>query len=117
MFQILNRLINIHKGIACVILIVFTISIIPKKYFHDFFSHHIDYLYGTNPNSKAKEINTYKFNCGFKETLAIEPYIESKTIQFCFIVWYPALKAISISERLFNTIFEYFIHRGPPSAL
>ena len=96
-------------------LIVFTISITPKKYFHDLLFHHPDELFSSDI-SKDQQITTYHYACDFVNVVAIAPFI------FC------STDVQNITHHSFNLFDEVlqqfclqsthdlFSLRGPPAA-
>lgn len=58
-------------------LTVFTVSLTPKQYLHDAFTHrHTDKLYDVS-HSKEKKITNHQYNCGFINIEATSPFVVS----------------------------------------
>ncbi|MEE6186716.1 MULTISPECIES: hypothetical protein [Chitinophagaceae] len=95
---------------------MFAISVTPRKYLHDLFSHHIDYTYSQYAHTQEKVVVTYKFNCGFNETIALDPFLGGQAFRPTLLMEYIVSGSSFIPEYLYSTSFHYFVHRGPPTA-
>lgn len=96
-------------------LVVFTISVIPQKIFHDLFADHKDELFATQDNSE-KKIQNYQYNCGFVNVVADTPFLETRVVsknkEYGFISYYRNF----FRSVVFNITPAYFPLRGPPIA-
>lgn len=118
--QILKKPDFIKKLLAILVLLVFTISATPKKYFHDLFSRHTDVsnerVSTSVETSEQTEIGHYKFNCGFVNIVATAPFLNTETFSVgYFRNWYPAVHE-TCDYFLPSQVFTCFTHRGPPCA-
>lgn len=96
-------------------LFVFTISITPKIYFHDAFSHHDDELVATT-GAHEKQITTYHYNCGFVNVVAITPFITGPAaVDAVKIKAYPLLNDVVEASYEHHALFNLTL-RGPPAA-
>lgn len=103
------------KRLWCfVVLVVFTIGVIPKIYFHDLLQQHSDHSFTTGSNET--QFNHYKYNCGFVNADIISPFTVSEGAKQNAVVQF----AVATSQK---TVRPFFIHncenlslRAPPIA-
>ncbi|WP_460686901.1 hypothetical protein [Niabella aquatica] len=110
----MKRVENIKKFWAVVLLLIFTISITPKKYFHDLFSTHTDYAF-KHTDSGKKEFNAYKFNCGLVNTIAVSPFLAEEAVATILLLFFAAPAADKLEPALFQSEFDLCLRRGPPT--
>ncbi|HMR84657.1 MAG TPA: hypothetical protein PKE30_16045 [Niabella sp.] len=110
----MKRTENIKKFWAAILLLIFTISVTPKKYFHDLFSAHTDYAF-QHTSSGEKEINAYKFNCGLVNTIAVPPFIAEETVADTPLLFFAVQGPDKIEGPLFQSAFDIYLRRGPPA--
>ena len=96
-------------------LLIFALSVTPKKYFHDIFSHHGDELFQIN-NSGEKQIENHKFNCGFVNSITLTPFIEPGCIIECNTCEYNNYLVTKTVQPVFVAAIYRFLLRGPPVA-
>ena len=108
----LKNLKEIRKVIAALLLLVFAISFIPKKYVHDVLFSHCDS--SSTQNSEKVQLQSYQFNCGFVNDVAITPFLEGETILLLRPITYNCEYILSQVFRLLSDTFLHFNHRGPP---
>lgn len=111
----MKKVTNTKKLIAGLLLVVFTISVVPRKYFHDIIANHEDVAF-KNSTSKEKSFTAYKFNCGFVELVAVSPFLASDISVNQNDHFFFGIHNIEFSTALFKNTFDYFTHRGPPIA-
>ncbi len=114
LFHKLKRTENIKKFWAAILLLVFTISVTPKKYFHDLFSTHTDYAFQHTTSGK-KEFNAYKFNCGLVNTIAVPPFIAEEPVTATSLLFFAVQGPDKIESPLFQSAFDVCFRRGPPA--
>lgn len=110
------KIIQIHKRFyAAVLLLIFSLAITPRKYWHDVLSVHTDYCFHTDVDNKV-QLTNYKFNCGFVEIAASQNFLahdnfipeNAAPVTGCF--------QENFTVNLFFKYFTCFSHRGPPIA-
>jgi len=111
----LKRTENIKRFWAAIILLVFTISVTPKKYFHDLFSTHTDYAF-KHTTLGEKEFNAYKFNCGLENTIAVSPFLAEEPVALTIPLFFATPVSDKIESPLFQSEFDLCLRRGPPNA-
>lgn len=94
---------------------MFTISVIPKKYFHDILSHHCNELFQVN-DGDTKQIQNNKFNCGFVNSAAITPFLESGCALKDNPPAYNNYLVAKTAQPVFATDVYRFLLRGTPLA-
>ncbi len=106
---------SISKIVAGVLLLVFTISVTPKKYFHDVLSHHQDVLF-TPSNAATGNLGNYQFSCGFVDILIVVPFLPAFA---CYNGRYetenPDHRSYAIKRVTCDPVFQKSL-RGPPAA-
>ncbi|MGJ7029844.1 hypothetical protein [Niabella hirudinis] len=107
---------KIKHGVAWVMLVVFTISITPRIYLHDVFTHHKDQLFNAHTTAQ-KSIGAFEYSCGFINIESTSPFLEAGPfigpaapafLQECFV------------QRTVNPFFRPSAHtalRGPPAGI
>ncbi|MCH5597172.1 hypothetical protein [Niabella ginsengisoli] len=101
---------------AVILLLVFSVSVTPKIYFHDLASKHTDYSCSGNHSSDV-QLTAYKFNCGFVNVIAVSPFLAVKEID--------SELSISFAEAYSDTWInnwlafqsDYSQRRGPPALI
>lgn len=99
-----------------VMLLIFTFSILPRKYLHDAFSHHTDsfHLY---EQDKGATIEQKSFQCNQFDMVADNTFIGTLPLSVEGIS--PINRGEIVSLYSSNTFSEHFstVLRGPPSRL
>ncbi len=105
---------TISKIVAGVLLIVFTISVTPKKYFHDVLSHHQDVLF-TPSNTATSNLGHYQYSCGFVDIAIVVPFLPVfGYYPGRFEAVHPDQGAYAIKRFTFDPAFQEPL-RGPPA--
>jgi hypothetical protein len=106
---------SISKIVAGVLLIVFTISVTPKKYFHDILSHHQDELF-TPSNAATGGLNHYQFSCGFVDIAIVVPFLPAfGYYSEHYETAHPYRGTYTIKRVWGDAVLQKSL-RGPPSA-
>jgi hypothetical protein len=96
------------------LLLVFTLSIAPKKYLHDVFSNHGDSCINLTAE-KATTVGSFKTNCDVSNQVATVPFL---LINNQYTVLLPAFSAeqnIPFLYYCFSTLQYNYALRGPPA--
>ena len=106
----------IQKLIAFVLLVVFTISIAPKLYFHDVIAHHRDTVVCHHSENTSSCVHSQPFHCHFDDLVVTAPFL-TEAGQFSFLI---AIKYLN-KQPLFNPFYTSLSFspkagRGPPVA-
>ncbi|MCD2422316.1 hypothetical protein LQ567_06045 [Niabella pedocola] len=67
---------KIQRFLGWMLLVIFTISITPKIYLHDAFSHHQDQQFSRTGNQE-QTIRTFEYSCGFINIEGTTPFLEA----------------------------------------
>ena len=107
----------IQKILAGLLLVLFTISFIPKSYFHDAFADHTDSAGCNYAIGKSACVHQQGFHCSFNDLVVTAPYVAFSSgfnlVQSFIHVSYTSKYHIPILP-------EYFFaaeSRGPPSLI
>ena len=99
-----------------VVLFVFTISILPKSYFHDILAGHTDTLIHCELQEEKKEcIHPEGFNCRFDDLVVTAQYVP---VQASFSLEHPAVYpsiTTTYTSYILQEHYAYAVNRGPPS--
>ncbi len=98
---------------AFLLLVIFTISITPKRYLHDAFANHED---TATPVSQGGEdvLSAKGFDCDCDSLVATSPFTEQEDALKLFISTNYYLANAFFIPRFFSTYHAYFELRGPP---
>jgi hypothetical protein len=66
---------TIQKILASLLLVLFTISFLPKSYFHDVIANHTDAASCGRSSEKLSCIHEKGFHCSFNDLVAAAPYV------------------------------------------
>ena len=64
---------------ALLLLVLFTVSFIPKKFFHDVMASHTDAVGCEHRNKEQACIHQQGFNCAFNDLVVTAPYVSVST--------------------------------------
>ncbi|OJU22538.1 MAG: hypothetical protein BGN92_14900 [Sphingobacteriales bacterium 41-5] len=106
---------SIRKIIAIVTLVVFTISITPKKYFHDIFFHHTDELF-VQSQTGERQVHSYQYNCGFVNIIALTPFLSGSIFVEVLVPVFFTTNYKKVYGFYRQNFFYLFSLRGPPFA-
>ncbi|MCF3108609.1 hypothetical protein LL912_07450 [Niabella sp. CC-SYL272] len=67
---------KIQRFLGWVLLVIFMISITPKIYLHDAFTHHKDQLF-SGAGKQEKSIRSFEYSCGFINIEGTTPFLEA----------------------------------------
>jgi hypothetical protein len=105
----------IQKILASWLLVLFTISFIPKSYFHDLLADHNDVISCEHPGKDETCIHPKGINCSFNDLVVTAPYVTVST------AWNDLLPTI-FTENKYSYIQPFLEvcylaaeSRGPPS--
>jgi len=95
-------------------LLLFTISITPKKYLHDFFARHTHIVTNSSTNEQA-HVTKAGYNCDCNNLVATSPFMDEADciVVVCPII-YPAF-FVPFSNLLHGTSYSFTELRGPPA--
>jgi hypothetical protein len=106
---------TIQKIIAGFLLMLFTISIAPKIYFHNLVADHKD-VAGCGQLHKTAVLHLQGFNCHFDDLVVTAPYL-SQTEEPVLLVHLVFEKKQPVFSSVFLSSFsQHKENRGPPSA-
>jgi hypothetical protein len=95
-------------------LFTFTFSITPKRYLHDLFTGHKDYV-SKSGNDEKIHISQNGFKCDCNTLVATSPFTEhSDEIDITISTEYPSL-FVSLTTSLHTSSHSHIELRGPPS--
>lgn len=95
-------------------LMLFALSIAPKRYLHDLFATHKD-IETNKPTNQSDHFNKKGFVCDCNTLVATSPFIEQETV-FNISVTQAYLELYTFSIPFIYTSFIPFIElRGPPT--
>jgi hypothetical protein len=106
---------TIQKLFASLLVAVFTISFVPKSFFHDLLANHQDVISCEHPGKEATCVHPKGFNCSFDDLVVSTPYVVDTT---GFSIGKPDyyISYTSLERKL--VLQQYFLgteSRGPPS--
>jgi hypothetical protein len=97
-------------------LLIFTVSIVPKTYFHQWLAHHTDTVGCTQKHTSKACMQPPGFHCGFDELVVTSPF----TFADAFLT--PPQDSVQLSRSFpispspFSASLLHKESRGPPSA-
>jgi hypothetical protein len=113
----LNEKPTIQKIFFSLLLVVFTISFIPKAYFHEVLADHKDFVSCEHPGAKAACIHQQGFRCDVNDLVVTTPYVLSANgINFV----HPPFGVILVTPLFSFVAQHHFLgtdSRGPPSVI
>ena len=102
----------IKKILSVFLLVVFALSITPKKYLHDMFAKHIDCRYEKS-NTKTYQLSSSGFNCNCDNLVAESSFvIDQHVFSFPVFNFFSAYLITAISFSSVPGIYSSL--RGPP---
>ncbi len=107
---------SIKKFFTLLLVVLFTISFIPKSHFHDVIATHTDDKGCEHPAQNLGCLHQKGFNCSFNDLVVTTPYI-SLIIKFNFNE--VRFLSSSVSNYYCFLFKHYFFNtesRGPPAA-
>lgn len=110
----LKRKLIIQKFLAFLLLLVFSISIAPKNYFHTIIADHKDVSYCNDAHKSTNCVHQQGVNCHFDELVVTVPYLfQPQQIAFLPHRFYIEISSAYISSFLqYNAIAKE--NKGPP---
>jgi len=95
-------------------LIIFTISISPKRYLHDIFANHNDTI-SLAVNDGKLQLSEAGYNCDCNNLVATSPFMDEAVniVVICPTI-YPAF-FVAFSNPLHSTSYSFTELRGPPA--
>jgi hypothetical protein len=104
---------TIQKFITILLLLVFTISVAPRSFFHDLVADHRD-TPGCSIDHKISVIHKQSFNCHFEDLVVSSPFVLQKQ----FLSHPPVLrfhqKNTSYQFSYYPSVIRNKENRGPP---
>jgi len=108
----LLRSVYIKRFLSGFLLIVFTLSITPKKYLHDIFAKHVDISYKKS-GDKVYQLTSSGFNCNCDNLVAESSFVIDQHL-FSFPI-FNSFSAFLIKDISFSSVPGiYSSLRGPP---
>lgn len=102
----------IHAFIAGALLLLFTLSIMPKLYLHDIFATHQDLI--TNNGQTQPGILKDGYSCAVNDLVATSPFTETEKVTlFNPEIHFPVLHT-RYTSQIAAAAPGYFTLRGPP---
>lgn len=114
----LNEKPIIQKLVVAVMLVLFTISFIPKTYFHDVIASHTDSVEDCQHPDKGQAcLRQPGFNCDFNELVVAAPYLLFESS----INFFKPSEYLTVTESFYQLTLQHFFFgtesRGPPSVV
>jgi len=105
---------SIKKIAAFFLLLLFSISIVPKIYFHDVIANHTDAIICDHPQKSKACLHQQGYYCQVNDPVIYSPYLTITINSWCLPeIHFDALPATSF----FSFLQDCFLHkesRGPP---
>ena len=113
-FRLLEKKPTIQKFSAFLLLVIFTISFIPKSIFHDLIASHTDTISCDHPVKKAVCVHQQGFKCSFNDLVVTVPYVSfSNAFNFGEPVTYSSFTSV-FNAPVLQRYFFGTESRGPP---
>jgi len=93
-------------------LLVFSVSITPKIYFHDLFTKHTDTCIANVPG--PVKFTAYKFNCGFVDIIGLTPFLAFETFLSVSLPIFSERYTEELFTNLLRPATDNTQRRGPP---
>jgi len=109
-----NQKSHIKRICAFVILVLFSFSITPKRYFHDLLASHVD----TSIQKKVsgnEEVNKSGFNCDCDTLVATSPFTEENSEIVISLLPVHISHYTSFIIPLYTASHSFIELRGPPA--
>ena len=105
----------IQKFLSSLLLVIFTISIAPKLYFHDMVAHHKDRAscYQTHTRTVLHQMG---YNCHFDDLVVTAPFLQTSEPTVNVGAVYIGKNYFSVYTSSFQHFVLYKDGRGPPDA-
>jgi hypothetical protein len=105
---------NIRKSLAFVLLLLFSMSMAPKVFFHDVLANHEDRLVCRDIDKSTPHIHQPAFHCSFDDLVVSSPYVFT---EFCPSLTPLVFSLPSAAGLITVALSAPFLHResrGPP---
>jgi hypothetical protein len=113
----LNEKSTIQKFLAGWLLVLFTISFVPKSLFHDAFADHKDIITCEHPGKNATCVHEQGFRCDFNDLVVGTPYVSNiSNIGFLLPVFSTTFTS-NYSPLVLQQLNLGTDSRGPPSII
>jgi hypothetical protein len=101
--------------LAGLMLVLFSISITPKKIFHDLFANHKDTYTKYSLVNSDSQVSDPGINCHFDNLVVVAPYINTDiSVDIAPLLFFPEQKINATAS--FHSVHQLFFGlRGPPS--
>jgi len=112
--QVLRQNPTIQKFITVLMLLVFTISVAPRSFFHDLVADHRD-IPGCSIDHKIQVVHKQGFNCHFDDLVVSAPFVLQTESHPAAVVFH-VIKEKSLYYKSYSSSF--LLHkenRGPPA--
>ncbi|HEU4634236.1 MAG TPA: hypothetical protein VFS22_09640 [Flavisolibacter sp.] len=111
----MRQQISIQKIIAFVLLVVFSISVAPKAYFHDAIAHHKDVVVCHHPEGLSACVHSQPFHCHFDDLVVTAPFlIQAVPHSFFVEINYLDKQDQYNTSYTFSSLYQK-AGRGPPA--
>jgi hypothetical protein len=114
LFALLNRRITIQKITGAFLLLIFTISIAPRSYFHDLVATHKDFS-NCDQLHKTTVLHTKSYHCHFDDLVVSAPFLQQAEQLFDFIQFHFPKQQANFYSCLFLSFSQHKENRGPPN--
>jgi hypothetical protein len=110
----LNKQTIIRKSLACVLLLLFVMSSLPKAYFHDLVADHVDMASCDQKHSQAV-LHKQSVNCHFDDLVVTIPFVSPAIQDFEAANFHFEKKAAVAIACYHYSFIQHKENRGPPT--
>ncbi|MDQ6610192.1 MAG: hypothetical protein M3Y85_10270 [Bacteroidota bacterium] len=105
---------TIQKILASFLLLLLSISITPKSFFHDLIADHKDGSYCNHPIDTSSHLHQQGFNCHFDDLVVTVPFLLIGSENPLLLNLKYVDKTTSYSSSYTQYCFLQKVNRGPP---
>lgn len=105
----------IQKARAILLVLVLTVGITPKSFFHDLIANHKDYS-DCRQIHKSTAFHQQGFNCHFDDLVVTVPYLLVTEQPVVSVNFYFEKRQPSFYSSILSSFSQHKESRGPPSA-
>jgi len=106
---------SIRKFLAFALLVVFTISIAPKSYFHDVIANHKDVVSCDHPEQSSSCLHSKAFHCHFDDLVVTTSFLFEKNLYLFILIPTNRDKEPIYVSPYSQYSFSQSVDRGPPA--
>ena len=105
---------TIRKWTACLLLVLFAVSITPKVIFHDVLAGHKDGLVCQDTDKSAPHLHKPAFHCSFDDLVVSSPYLLAELRKSPEPIYFFQQVFAHFPSPALSTLFLHKESRGPP---